>query len=507
METRIFSDTSIPSPDLHGLNITDLVHNLAAKPGRLESRQAALEEDLPPAIRTPWSSQHDLNCLVHQVEGYGQQYKSLEKSITSFLRRHDRLASLRAESLLLRSRMEFEWTVCVDQRRFVAESNEKFMREATNLCESLTAGPIPGFSTAKLRGALDVMRRDHQRQAEHYARTYDTETQLSKLEYDLQQKEYRLAQAAQQVASLIHDFELGIPGASEPSVIASMVDHDDLPILVEYYFDKAGDVGIAREKITDLEIDHREETERRIFQEDQGLALPESDKEFEETFKKRLTEAETELAAALRKAGNAEQVCRDAGLDPDLYRSGLRSNLEAESVERISNDHELKVPQHPILAPDTCGRSSVSAAAADSSPESIASLPELENSMAFIPVSTTASMLESSSALSQHLGRLNRKQTPRLGTRIQDWIQAIGVDGGVREELSSLSSKAPERSVPLISQTRRHLEKLCDGGLRKARSVSLDSKRCRRRDKGMSNQPTRSSSEPNLALFLQWPTR
>lgn len=330
-----FSDTS------SFVNIPDLVKDLLPPLDVRAPRQATVEDNPPPSTHEPLSSHDETDSLMRHAADYGEQYIALRKAVTSFLRRYNRLAPVRAEILLLRSRMEFEWTVCSDQRRFVAESHDNFMREALSLCESLSAMPVAQYSTTKLLTAHGQVVHDHQRQAEHAKRTYDTETQLSNSEYSLQQKEYRLAQAAQQIVEVLDQLGLTDTAASEPSVAASVVNQEDVPPLVQNYFDKAGDVGLARDHIIELEVEFREEREKRVFQEDQGVLLSMSDEEFENTFKKQLLDAELGLREALRKAENAKQVCLDSELDPDLYRHRLRPDPDADSnPDRSISDQE-----------------------------------------------------------------------------------------------------------------------------------------------------------------------
>ena len=334
------------------VNIPDLVKDLVAAADATAPKNAAVEGNPPPSTHPPLSSHDETDSLVRHAADYGEQYINLRKAVTSFMRRYNRFAPVRAEVLLLRSRMEFEWTVCSDQRRFVAESHDSFMREAASLCDAFAAAPVMPHSPTKLLTARAQVVHDHQRQAEHASRTYDTETQLSRLEYSLQQKEYRLAQAAQRIVEILDQLGLPDPGASEPSVAASVVNQESVPALVQYYFDKAGDIGLAREHIIELEVEYREEREKRMFQEDQGILLSMSDEEFEETFKKQLLEAESGLAHALRRADNAKQVCIDSDLDPELYRSRLRPDHDVDSNPDRSISGDGDDPEAPGITPN-----------------------------------------------------------------------------------------------------------------------------------------------------------
>ena len=332
---RPFADTS------SFVHLPEVLRELVGTVGGLAPWQAVEQNNAPSSLQPASSSHEELDSLLRFAAQRGEQQVALRGYVSSFLRRYNKFAPLRAEILLLRSRAEFEMMVGADQRRFVSESQDRFLHEAAILCDSLP----PGVSTSKLLAAHAQVVRDHKRQAERMVRAYDIETQLSKSEYALQQKEFRLAQAASKILELLDQLDLPDQGGSQPSTPASIAVEEATPPLVEYYFDKVGDVGLARDNIIELQLEHREERETRIFQEDQGIVLGVSEDEFEETFSRQLAEAEAALAEAIRRADNAKQVCIDDNLNPELYRNRLRPDLAAISDHSISDEEAQDVPE------------------------------------------------------------------------------------------------------------------------------------------------------------------
>lgn len=419
------------------LDIPDIVSELVSLTDTRVPRQAAPQNNPPSSFQPPSSSHDELDSLLRHAEEHGELLISLRSAVSSFMRRYNRFAPLRAENLLLRSRMEFEWTVCADQRRFVAESHERFMREATAFGDSLATQPSAQYQMAKLLSAHAQVARDHQRQAEHLVRTYDTETQQSKLEYSLQQKEYRLAQAAQRIFEVLEHFDLPDHGVSEPSEAPSVINQEeDVPALVQYYFDKAGDVGLARDNIIELELDHREERERRDLQEDQGVLLSMSEEEFEETFRKQLVDAETGLVEALRRADNAKQVCIDADLDPELYRNRLRPDPTAGSDHSISDDQAFEEQDSsvraatPLIAPSI---STLAVGNANSSQVASQVIPQ-ERSSTVISDPTDLIIPESLSLQDIPSAAYGQGKDAPIQDRIKVWMEDVTADAGDLEE-------------------------------------------------------------------------
>lgn len=419
-----FSDTS------SFVDIPEIVRELVGEAETNDASQTAAQTNPPSSFQPPSSTQDDLDSLLRHAAQQGDHLTKLRAAASSFMRRHQRVAFLRNELLLLRSRAQFEWIGCTDQRRFVSESHERFLTEA----EAVSKAPFAEISATKLMTIHDQVERDHNRQAEHLARTYNTESQLSTLEYSVQQKEFRLAQAAQKIIDALELIDLPEHGGSQSSAPPSLVNEDEIPSLVQYYFDRAGDVGLARDAIIDLQIEHREERERRQLQEDQGIRLPVPEDEFEDTFGKQVTEAEAYLTDTLRRAENAKQVCIDSDLDPELYRHRLRQRSTG-SDHSISDaaEHDEQESQLPTETPN-----------ANTSPltlpvkneEAVHMVHGSYTEPRFAAVTNPFDfVVPDSLILRQSLSDQNRPDAAPFQDRIIDWMDDVN-DGGVPETSS-----------------------------------------------------------------------
>jgi hypothetical protein len=438
----------------------------------------------PPSTFQPASSSRDeVDSLVRHAELHAEHLTALHGAASRFLRRYNKFARMRAEILLLRSRMTFEMTVYSDQRRFVTESQESFLREATLIFQSLP----PEFTQGKLQALQDQVIRDHKRQDEYLKRMFDTETELSDLEYTLQQKEFSLAQAAQRMADALGQYELPDLGRSQPSTAPTLVDEEEVPHLVQHYFETAGDVGIERDKIVELEIDHREERERRIFQADQDLPLSISDEEFEDTFNKQRTDAERALADALRRADNAKQVCIDCNLDPEHYRNKLLVDPRAGSDRSISDEEVDEGPESPIPTATPDGGRLMSGLPVINLDR--AQTPSVDQFITSI-LETTPNLAPATSA-SQGLSSRQRQQVKSapLENRILDWIDTVRVEAvDSRSGYLSRSRSSDSYSSPIV------LEKQEDGTWKVDRAASHSRRQQHRESQLYKEQATASAT-------------
>lgn len=435
----------------------------AAHPASLASLQR------PPSTFPPGSSSHDdLDSLVRHTARHAELLMALRDATSRLTRRFSKFAPLRADVLLRRHRLQHEWKQCADQRRFVSDSHDAFLREATMMCDNVHSG----VSTERLAMLLEQVSEDHKRQAEHLVKTYNSETELGDAEFDLQKREYQLAKAAQDVVDVINQMELPSPAGAPPSTSASEVVQDEIPALVENYFEKAGDVRLAQDSIMELRMEYREEREKRIFQQDQDIELPISDEEFDEMYNKQLADAEIVLAEATRKSENAKQVCHDSNLDPELYRipkldpalAEDRSISDQDALERLESEmHESPRPV-PTITPDGLP-SPLAQPFANAGDEHT-----IKESL-FPGISEPIQIHAPASSLSQGLSSSRRHDTAApLGDRIRGWMDNVTVEGGIANPAFLSRSKSTEqKSSHLVLEERQ------DGtwGINKAASNSL----------------------------------
>lgn len=495
---RPFSDTS-SYVNLQGLPL-ELLDGVDGR----STRHPPLRNNAPSTFRAASSSRaepSEVDSLVRHAEQHAEQLAAIGGASSRFLRRYNKFARLRAEIQLLRSRMQFELTVFADQRRFVTESNESFLREATLIFESLP--PAPDYAVERLAALRAQVARDHDRQSDYVKKLFDTETEMNSLEYALQQKEFKLAQAAQRMADTLNQYPLPGRASSQPSTAPTLVDEEELPPQVQYYFETYGEIGIAREKIMELEIDHREERERRIFQAEQEVQLATSDDEFESTFSKRLIEAEMALQEAVRKADNAKQVCIDVNLDPDWYREQRMAGPKDSSDRSISDREEDEAPEnflgandtpiptvalYPEHSPSILPEGVLGVAATPSlsmlplDPPEVVETTSMDPFFAqtperYIPLAREQSLAEGLSS------RRHRQDRPApFEDRIRSWIDTVSVEAGEPRSNSVTRSKSTEaHSSPIV------LEQGEDGTIRVNRAESRSRRQQRRESQQKDN--------------------
>ena len=497
---RPFSDTSsfVHVADATGLSpAAGISLALPARPAQQPGKAAS-------AVPPPSSSHEDLDSLLRHAQQHGEHLFTLRDASSSFLRRYNKLAPIREEALLLRSRVDFEWMVCADHRRFVADSQDAFLKEAALLCASLPQQT----SVGKLQALYNQVVRDHQEQLDRTEQTRDTETKLSNLEYSLQQKEHRLAQAGQKIADALTQLTLPGQGGSEPSSPPSEVDKEEVPHLVHHYFDKAGDVKLEREKMVEMELEHREAREIRMFQADQDLPLPMSDEEFEELYNKAYLEASQGLAEVLRKAELAKAVCISEGLDPELYRNPPSEGAPSSEAPPPPEPVDVAPASHePTETPGMAGSPSILAIGTtdgvQTPPRSHAYTSHLES----------APNLTQDTTLSQGLSSRRRKdKSLPLEERVSSWIAGIDIEGEGTQSRSRSRARSTSESIPFPIE----LETLHDGTMGVNKSLSHNRRYQRHgslasyytgfpnekdRGEGRSGLLKRSSSESELFIL------
>ena len=314
-----------------------------------QSAQARPKLPSPPETLPP--GQDDIDLAFQQAEKQTEQLSALREASSSFQRRYGKLVHLREEAYSMRTRMQFEWRNCADHRRFVSESQRLFLEEATAFCDTLP----PELSTERLQILRSQFQRDHERQVEHDQKTSEMETEVGNLQYSLQQRELQVTHAAQRMADILSQLSLpGYSGAAtvietENSSLLLEAPPEEVPVFLQHYFEKAGDVNIVLERILDLELDQKEAHAARQLQIDQDLPLTLTDEEFEDVYLRAYAQAELELAEAKNKAELAKAVCLSERLDPDNYPK-LPSEQDKGRTETPVPSETAAMPNTPSSA-------------------------------------------------------------------------------------------------------------------------------------------------------------
>ena len=278
--------------------------------------------EAPSTLANPFLKRESSQDLPQRYEQQMQQLQHLRDSTPPLFRRLRRLATLRENVVALRIRANVESEHCEEYRLLVSQFQEAFMQEAQKLLAQ-----IPGdLSTHKLRAyynqAVEV--RERHDSCAQYTRTL--ETRLGSIESKMQNLEAKVKDAATRMNDMLR--HMSFPADSGTTTVVESDLHSlpseatsaDVPPLIQDYFDKAGDVKIERDKLFDLDQEHREEKTRRQFERDQDITPAVSDEEFEERWLGVFADAELTFADATQQAEEALLACKKARLDPDAYR-------------------------------------------------------------------------------------------------------------------------------------------------------------------------------------------
>lgn len=427
------------------VHVDGLLRDLGNLPGAWET-QHTIPPSYAEATSTfpPQSSNDELDSLVQHAAHRAEKLADFRNGASKLLRRYNEVAPSRADVLLLRSRVEYDWTLFVDSRRFVSDSHQAVVEEARAICEAT------GHSTAKLDILLGQASQDHKRHEDLLKKTFEIETQLSNAEYSLSRKEHRMAKAALNLIEQLNQFDLPNPAASQPSTAPSVVLEKEIPALVQNYFERAGDVGLERERIMELEVDHREERAARMFQEDQEITLVLSQDEFEEAYNKKLTDAEAALQEAIRKSENAKQVCIDADLDPEQYRFTTR-DADDGADRSISDAEEYQTHETglPTVMPNDAAQY-LSLPLDNLALDQLARDEEIPTISAAVQASAPPSILSQGLSTTQH-----RIAHAPLHDRITGWMDHVAVEGGSTQPRPLSRTKSSESyTYPLVLEQR-----------------------------------------------------
>lgn len=154
-----------------------------------------------------------------------------------------------------------------------------------------------------------------------------------KLMEDLSSREFHLEELHQAISKDMHSsrfaaelrtemLQESLPSSDSSSRTSS---EESLPPPVEQYFDLQGNIGIYLERLQDLDYEHQEGLQEREFVRDRGDELEISDEEFESNYKVQRAKIESDLNGARYQIAVVAERCKQAGLDPEIYRNAAQS--------------------------------------------------------------------------------------------------------------------------------------------------------------------------------------
>lgn len=187
---------------------------------------------------------------------------------------------------------------------------------------------------------------------ERYERDYEalrrTEQKFKAVTDALNNLEFRVEQRAEAInlsmrsanfaAELRSQMLEGTLAASDSTSQASAAS-SRMPSIVAQLFDHKADINIFAERLQELDYNHQEGRAERAFLADQGQELRPSDEEYELNYSSRRREIEQDYDRAQSKAALLSERCKEAGLDPDVFRRlRMRQFLENEATMESTSD-------------------------------------------------------------------------------------------------------------------------------------------------------------------------
>lgn len=304
-----------------------------ATPSIIETWQQAPPKRASPDFENPFTNELYVQDLRQRYARQTQHLQHLEGVSRPLGRRLRRLEDARLEVAGLRLRMPTEADNREKHRELVSKFQDAFLQEA----EAFLASTSGDQSTDKLRLAYNQATEVRDRHDAVAQYTHDFEARLSLAEAEMQRHEEKVIQ----VATAVHDVlrQIALPAESGTATVVDSDMHslvsdsssEGIPGVVERYFDKLGDLRLEKDKLFDLDQEHRQERVQRQLERDQDRLPERSDEEFEEHWLMVFADAEMAFEKAKERAGKALQACKKRGLDPNDYRKNF-SRLPDEAI-------------------------------------------------------------------------------------------------------------------------------------------------------------------------------
>lgn len=315
------------------------------------------------AGKTLNSNGDDTDSLVRLFGQHAASLTALRKDCSTFIRRSKKLDSLRGDILLRCSGMLHAREQCRIDARFLSDSLGAF----TETVKASMGHPTATY-TDRLHSLQAQVVEDFERHNTASSQIVDMEEHLSNSEYELQRSERKLIQVVNSMMQTISELPVPKPESSGASSEPDRDLHEDLPGLVEHYFEKVGDVKIERERLWNLRFEHVEARAARTLQVEQDRLLELTDEKFETAFEEEYQLARQSVDNAVRKAELARAVCLGEDIDPEDYRRprsrsnhdsivSTDLNMSLTHVELpTSHEHDLNLPLTHVEPSTSYGR-------------------------------------------------------------------------------------------------------------------------------------------------------
>nr|OQO30909.1 hypothetical protein B0A51_03192 [Rachicladosporium sp. CCFEE 5018] len=254
------------------------------------------------------------STLTNKSPPLSRRLMTLHAATESFARRNERLKRARNIDLSYGTELHHRWESCAHARRHYDESTTRLMQAL----DAVTKKVSLKRSAPKLKPLYDQVEADQVALKEQSAETKLLEIARSEHTVKVLGLEKQLDLAIHAIRVSLDDDEAvsrsASPGPSISSAISTFTTAPHNHPLLEQFYDKAGDVNVMRERISDYQGSYMDDREQRIFLLDQDRPVDITDADFEAAYSMGLKQLEQDLAEAITEREIAFRDCAEAGI-------------------------------------------------------------------------------------------------------------------------------------------------------------------------------------------------
>ncbi|KAF2159658.1 hypothetical protein M409DRAFT_29825 [Zasmidium cellare ATCC 36951] len=248
------------------------------------------------------------------------------------LERYKKLVVARHDYMLAQAQRLNEMQKYQNRRRFVQESFEAlvdtFSAQTEEGLRVTAAGSFEGLKGQLLQDWHDLRQQS--------SVTADIEQAASSKQYSINEAERKFMQSLRAFVKRLpqgDSFAAALAEIEQASGIGnqSTKASNDIPELVQTYFDRRGDMALIMEQIGDLEHMYNDEKGARDFRRDQEVEPPTSDDEFHEAFETEYNALLGRLEVLKKDVEDMRTQCMESGIDVEAYRFKQNRSQSATS--------------------------------------------------------------------------------------------------------------------------------------------------------------------------------
>ena len=264
-----------------------------------------------------------------------QPYNILQKRIESFQRRSNRLDATREEAFAIRMELKFFRSNYRHQHKHVDESQ----RTLNDHVELMVRNDDFVSTRENLLFLYGRARGDYLGLEDQSGKLQALEDRLTDLEATMRNMENQLTNNSEKILGILRHLNPAARDKGEkqevPHTIGASTDQfssdeekdhvssisSHVHPLLEEYWDKAGDVKVAKSRYIEVLKDHEDRRVQRNHQEDQGTVLELSEADFDLICEAERNAAHKAIRDAIGVRDQAKAECFEHGINPDQYRN------------------------------------------------------------------------------------------------------------------------------------------------------------------------------------------